>query len=132
MSKSKNVKLGEKALSFHDPKTRVKVLKGQVVALVEHQLASPKIKDALKGGHLEFTDEEPTKSETPVEPKEKAPAAPAARFKSKKEAVDYIIDKYDDDIEEDEKDLMKLNFQQLIEKADQLDKEFGDGEEDEE
>ena len=53
---SKKVRLGKKAESFFDPTTRLQVLKGQVVTLERKHLKSKRVKSALAGGHLEYTD----------------------------------------------------------------------------
>lgn len=58
MSKTKFVKLGEKASSFSCPTTGVSLTKGKVVELNTEQLNSKKIKQALKGGHLEYASPE--------------------------------------------------------------------------
>lgn len=55
MSDVKHVKLGEKAQSFYDAVTEVKVLPGKVVELNIRQLRSRKIRSALQGGHLVYT-----------------------------------------------------------------------------
>jgi hypothetical protein len=58
MSKSVYVKLGEKAESFSCPSTGLTVLPNQIVKLEKNHLSSTKIKDAIKGTHLERADED--------------------------------------------------------------------------
>lgn len=54
---AKYVKLGDKANFFYDAETGLKVLKGQVVKIDMAKVPTKgKIKDALKGGHLEYAD----------------------------------------------------------------------------
>lgn len=58
MAKDKKfVKLGEKANSFYDPLTKVKLAKGQTVELPKNFRESRRILRALKTGHLEYSDE---------------------------------------------------------------------------
>lgn len=52
----KYVKLNPKANIFHDPGTGLTVLRGQVVGITEVQARTGKIKSALAGGHLVYTD----------------------------------------------------------------------------
>lgn len=57
------VKLGKKASSFRDQAMNITILPGQVVELNLKQMNSRKIKAALNGGHLVYT-EAPSKPET--------------------------------------------------------------------
>lgn len=57
MSKKVYVKLGEKAQSFSDPASGLKVLPKQVIELTKKNLSSKKVETAIKGGHLEKVDE---------------------------------------------------------------------------
>lgn len=58
MAKAKYVKLGDKANSFYDPISTLKVLPGQMVELTEKALKSKKVINALRQGHLSYTDSE--------------------------------------------------------------------------
>ena len=54
----KYLKLGESALSFSDPTTRVNLVnQDQVVEVNNTQAQSKKIKSAIKGGHLQLVTE---------------------------------------------------------------------------
>ena len=55
---AKYVKLGSKASVFHDPTTNTKVLPGQVVEVKGVSKFSKKITAAISGGHLENATEE--------------------------------------------------------------------------
>jgi len=46
------ISLGKKAGIFYDPSVNLLVKKGQVVEVEESKLRSPKVKNALNGGHL--------------------------------------------------------------------------------
>lgn len=46
------ISLGNKAGIFYDPSVNLLVKKGQVVEVEESKLRSPKVKNALNGGHL--------------------------------------------------------------------------------
>lgn len=46
------ISLGKKAGIFYDPSVNLLVKKGQVVEVEESKLNSPKVKNALNGGHL--------------------------------------------------------------------------------
>lgn len=46
------ISLGKKAGIFYDPSVNLLVKKGQVVEVEESKLHSPKVKNALNGGHL--------------------------------------------------------------------------------
>ena len=46
------VKLGDNAHSFSDPISGFVIVKGEVLVLTDDHQKSPKIKNALKGGHL--------------------------------------------------------------------------------
>lgn len=59
----KRVKLGATANVFHDQTTGITVSKGEVVELNYHQLNSKRIKSALAGGHLVYTNDEMDKFE---------------------------------------------------------------------
>ena len=61
---SKSIKLGEKATMFFDPISGLKVIPGQVVTPTKNQLSSKKVTNALRYGHLEYTDEKPTGGKT--------------------------------------------------------------------
>ena len=58
----KFVKLGKKASFFRDSNLDISITTGEVVELNVKQLNSPKIRRALNGGHLVYT-EDPRKAE---------------------------------------------------------------------
>lgn len=68
---AKKVKLGEKANSFFDPISRLKVLPGQVIELTKENEASKKVQVALRQGHLSITDESVTETQSSDAPKTK-------------------------------------------------------------
>jgi len=108
-AKLKRVKLGPKALSFSDPKTRFKLATGQVVEVGVETYSSKKFSEAIKGGHIEYTDDEVTVA-VEVAPAAEAPSKP----KTKNQLIEEIMaSEYFDEIDEDEADLKKLNLAQL-------------------
>lgn len=57
------ISLGKKAGIFYDPSVNLLVKKGQVVEVEESKLRSPKVKNALNGGHLIIVQGEAQKSQ---------------------------------------------------------------------
>lgn len=57
------ISLGKKAGIFYDPSVNLLVKKGQVVEVEESKLSSPKVKNALNGGHLIIVQDEAQKSQ---------------------------------------------------------------------
>lgn len=57
------ISLGKKAGIFYDPSVNLLVKKGQVVEVEESKLSSPKVKNALNGGHLIIVQGEAQKSQ---------------------------------------------------------------------
>ena len=55
------ISLGKKAGIFYDPSVNLLVKKGQVVEVEESKLSSPKVKNALNGGHLTIVQGETQK-----------------------------------------------------------------------
>lgn len=55
------ISLGKKAGIFYDPSVNLLVKKGQVVEVEESKLSSPKVKNALNGGHLTIVQGESQK-----------------------------------------------------------------------
>lgn len=55
------ISLGKKAGIFYDPSVNLLVKKGQVVEVEESKLHSPKVKNALNGGHLTIVQGETQK-----------------------------------------------------------------------
>ncbi len=56
-SMPKYIKLGEKAYFFYDPVTKLKVMPNKVYKIDMSKVpVKGKIKDALKGGHLEYAE----------------------------------------------------------------------------
>lgn len=68
MAEIKKIKLGDKANSFYDPTSKLKVLPGDVVELKGVHRRSLRIIKALRDGHLQYTDAEINK-EVKVDPK---------------------------------------------------------------
>lgn len=64
----KFVKLGKKASFFRDSNLDISIATGEVVELNVKQLNSAKVRRALNGGHLVYTDD-PRKAATTAEPK---------------------------------------------------------------
>lgn len=83
----KFVKLGEKANSFYDPLTKVKLAPGLVVELPKNFRESRKLVRALKAGHIEYTD--------PVKAPAKSDGKASDKNSGKGEAVEIDIDKVD-------------------------------------
>lgn len=54
----KYVKVAKQAESFYDSRTGLFLRKGQVTKLTSEQAASAKVVNALKGGHLDHSNEE--------------------------------------------------------------------------
>lgn len=112
---AKYIKLGEKAISFYDAFSRLKLVnQEQVVELTAKQLKSPKVRRAIQTGHLTRSDEagyekykailngeEPSKSSDDVDLDDLAD-------KTKEELVKHYKVTYDVS-EEDVKAFSKLN-----------------------
>lgn len=64
----KFVKLGKKASFFRDSNLDISIATGEVVELNVKQLNSAKVRRALNGGHLVYT-EDPSKAAAPAETK---------------------------------------------------------------
>lgn len=98
---SKKIKLGDKANSFYDPTSKLKVLPEQVITLKKIHTSSNRITKALRDGHLQYTDAEPT-----VEPENDEPENTADEDKN------WIAE-----LELEPGKLKKLNKSDLIEVA---------------
>lgn len=57
----KNVTLGERAYSFHEPSLGISIAKGEVKELSDRQLQNRRIRTALNSGHLRIVIEDPSK-----------------------------------------------------------------------
>lgn len=66
-SNTKRVKLGSNANVFHDQCTGITIVKGQTVELNMYQLNSKRIKNAISGGHLVYSNDELDKFESDEE-----------------------------------------------------------------
>lgn len=58
LPKKDYVKLQEKAASFYDPSTGLQLANKQVAKMTSEQKVSKRVQKALKGGHLEYSDED--------------------------------------------------------------------------
>ena len=58
MSKKVYVKLGEKALSFFDPTSRLQLAKGEVIEIEKSKLITKKATVAMRQGHLSYAFQE--------------------------------------------------------------------------
>lgn len=57
MATTKKVKLGPNASIFHDQTTGITICKGETKELNAYQLSSKRIKNALSGGHLIYSND---------------------------------------------------------------------------
>lgn len=96
----KYLKLGEKASSFFDPITRLKLINNMVIEALPIQLKSPRVKRFIQGGGLSYATKEeyneyqatlskPVKAKTKVE-KVEEPKEKGLNDMTKAEIYDYI------------------------------------------
>lgn len=143
MSKAVYVKLGEKAESFSCPQTGLAVLPNQVVKLEKNHLLSKKIKDAIKGTHLEKVDEEEylkangNKSEDEDEDEEEVLHTESSLKKMTKDpllalAITFLVKEGHDEDEESLEKMDKAQLAKFILEVQENDDEDEDEDEDEE
>jgi len=109
--KKKFIKLGEKASSFSCPTTGVSLSGNKVIELTPTLAASKKIKNALRGGHLEYADEKEV-----TEDLSDTPAMDRTFLEGKTKAVlvPMAISLLTEDDEEDEDDINSMKKADLV------------------
>lgn len=124
---SKKVKLGDKANSFYDPTSKLKVLPGDVIELKAIHKVSSRVIKALRDGHLQVTDAASTKEvketvkEKEVNPNkwiEELDMVPEKISKLKKEQLIQIAKFYETEYSDEE--LGDLKKDELVEEIFEL------------
>lgn len=113
MAKSRFVKLGEKASSFSDATSGLKLAPGQVVELSRKHKNSRRVINAIKAGHLDYAD---------LEDYDEAQKLPGA-IKTSDDPIDDSGDDSGDGNPKEphtEKSLKKLKHPELVELAKEM------------
>lgn len=88
------VTVGKKAHVFHDPVTGLTIAKGEVKELTSAQVNSKRIKSALNGGHLVYTQEVKPAIEKPSELNPETLVKKFSALVEKGLTVDKLKDKF--------------------------------------
>lgn len=131
MAKSKFVKLGEKASVFFDPTSKLKITPNQAVELSNESRMSKRVIAALKSGHIEYAyqgDEDDQLQQITQDSlskgKKDQKVARKSKTDDKPKDSDPVNDDEGEDDEWDEKSLMRLKKQELINMAKENGSEF--------
>ena len=135
MAEVKYLKLGEKAESFFDPSTSLKLSKGKVVRMTQEMKISNRVKKALKGGHIEYATEEDfdktvmdldVQADDVNQEEEVVYTESNLKGKGKEALINILLNLSGDEEERTEKELSALTKAEIIEEILDLQEEEED------